>query len=166
MMRSVVFLHSAADPLTMNTAVEFNTILVPVDGSDESMIAVRYAVEVATVYTADLHAIYIAPDEYTKPQRDESIDPGEVSETSQVVLEDVSGIAADNDVPIVCSSTIGFSTKYKLLHPGSAVLDTAEQINADFIVIPRENVHHESVNMLEKAAEYVISYASQPVLSV
>ena len=150
----------------MNQSSEFEKILVPVDGSDESMTAVSYAVEVAIVYEASLHAIYIAPDEYTKPIRNESIDPVEVSATSQTVLADVSEIAENNEVPIVCSSTIGFSTKFKLLHPGSAILDTAEQINADFIVIPRESVHRESVDMLEKAAEYVISYASQPVLSV
>lgn len=150
----------------MNTPIEFDKILVPVDGSNESMTAVTYAVEVATVYAAELHAIYIAPDDYTKPLRTESIDPGEVSETSQTILTEVSEVAAEHGVPIVCSSTIGFSTKFKLLHPGSAILDTAEQINADFIVIPRESVQRESVNMLEKVAEYVISYASQPVLSV
>lgn len=150
----------------MKTPIAFETILVPVDGSDESITAATYAVEVASAYSAEIHAIYIAPDDIASVMQNEQLPASELSETSQLILDDVTSIAEDNDVPVVCSSTIGFSTQFKLLHPGSVILDTAEQIDADFIVIPRESIHSDSVNMLEKAAEYVISYASQPVLSV
>lgn len=150
----------------MKTPITFETVLVPVDGSDESITAARYAVEVAQAYSAEIHAIYTAPDEIASAMRDEQLPPSELSETSQSILDDVTSIAEDRNVPVVCSSTIGFSTQFKLLHPGSVILDTAEQVDADFIVIPRESIHTDSVNMLEKAAEYVISYASQPVLSV
>jgi hypothetical protein len=54
----------------------------------------------------------------------------------------------------------------KLTHPGSVILDAADQIGADFLVIPRESAREESADVLEKAAEYVLLYASQPVLSV
>ena len=39
-------------------------------------------------------------------------------------------------------------------------------VDADFLVVPREPVTGDREAVLEKAAEYVLSYASQPVLSV
>jgi hypothetical protein len=51
-------------------------------------------------------------------------------------------------------------------HPGSVVLDTAEQKYADFLVVPRSEVADDPDAVLGKAAEYVLMYASQPVLSV
>ena len=60
----------------------------------------------------------------------------------------------------------GFSKTKKSQHPGSVVLDTADEIGADFLVIPREDQHEDEQDTLAKAAEYVLLYASQPVLSV
>jgi hypothetical protein len=58
----------------------------------------------------------------------------------------------------------GFSTTQLSRHPGSVVLDTTEELGADFVVVPREPVSGDDV--LAKTAEYVLLYASQPVLSV
>jgi hypothetical protein len=54
----------------------------------------------------------------------------------------------------------------KTRHPGSVILDTAEELDADFVVVPREPVSGDPGEVLEKAAEYVLLYASQPTLSV
>ena len=45
------------------------------------------------------------------------------------------------------------------------ILDIAEEVDADLLVVPRKR-DVEAPAMLEKAAEYVVAYASQPVLSV
>jgi len=39
-------------------------------------------------------------------------------------------------------------------------------VDADFLVVPREPMSGDTGDVLEKAAEYVLLYASQPVLSV
>ena len=48
---------------------------------------------------------------------------------------------------------------------GHAILDVAEDLPADFIVVPRER-GIEPEEALGKSAQYVVEYASQPVLSV
>ena len=47
-------------------------------------------------------------------------------------------------------------------YPGSVVLDASEDVDADFLVVPRE----QPSDLLGKAAGYVLQYAEQPVLSV
>jgi len=51
-------------------------------------------------------------------------------------------------------------------HPGSVVLDVAESLPADFVVIPRETPTGDTDETIGKSALYVLRYASQPVLSV
>jgi nucleotide-binding universal stress UspA family protein len=81
-------------------------------------------------------------------------------------MASVADYATERDVHISHSTAYGFSTRVKTRHPGSAILDTAEEVEADFIVVPREPVSGDPGEVLEKAAEYVLLYASQPVLSV
>jgi nucleotide-binding universal stress UspA family protein len=75
-------------------------------------------------------------------------------------------IAEEYGVDISTSSVSGFSTSRLSQHPGSVVLDTAEGRGADFLVVPREPQTGTRAAILEKTAEYVLRYASQPVLSV
>jgi nucleotide-binding universal stress UspA family protein len=90
----------------------------------------------------------------------------DVADDTEAFSDRVTEIAADADVEMSTSIAAGFSTEVKTLHPGSVVLDTAEQLAADFIVVPREPATDAESDVLEKAAEYVLLYASQPVLSV
>lgn len=92
--------------------------------------------------------------------------PVDQSEDSKAVTDTVSALAETADVPVTTSVAYGFSRTSKLRHPGSVVLDTAEELDADFIVVPREPVSGDPGEVLAKAAEYVLLYASQPVLSV
>lgn len=143
-----------------------DTVLVPVDGSDESVTAVEYATAIAAEYDAKLHGIYIFGDTLTR-----AIEAGVVNEEiavdeSQSFFEDLMAIAEAQAVPFSHSVAYGFSTQRKLVHPGSVVLDAADQMNADFLVIPRETQREAAADVLEKTAEYVLLYASQPVLSV
>jgi len=50
-------------------------------------------------------------------------------------------------------------------HPGSAILDVAEELPADFVVVPRE-ADADPEQTMGRAAQCVVEYASQPVLSV
>ena len=148
----------------MSLAVE--RVLVPVDGSDESLEAVEYAVAVARRYDAAVHAVYVLGEEVVRGIEEDAVDEAEVSEDTEAFTDTVRGLGETEGVGVSTSIAYGFSTKRKTTHPGSVILDTAEDVDADFLVIPREPLTGEPGEVLEKAAEYVLLYASQPVLSV
>ena len=87
------------------------------------------------------------------------------AEDAQRFLDRVIAYCQQRSVPARSSTAVGFSTGRLARHPGSVILDCAEDAGADLLVVPREPAV-EAPDVLEKAAEYVLSYASQPVLSV
>jgi nucleotide-binding universal stress UspA family protein len=149
----------------MDAVPEVETVLVPVDGSDESTEAVEYAVTVADEYGASMHAIYVLGRAATRAIERGAVDDEDVAAEGQAYAEVIEDVARQSDVPVSHSVAYGFSTRRKLVHPGNVVLDAADQIDADFLVVPRE-WGRDAGDVLEKAAEYVLLYASQPVLSV
>jgi len=150
----------------MTEPLEVDTVLVPVDGSDESVAAVEYAAAVAEQYGAEVHALYVLGEELVRGIEGGAVDEDDVVSDTEAFMDTVREIAADYGVAVSNSNAYGFSTTRKTQHPGSAVLDTADDVDADFLVIPREPLSGEPGEVLEKAAEYVLLYASQPVLSV
>ncbi|WP_134668686.1 universal stress protein [Halorussus marinus] len=142
------------------------TVLVPVDGSDESVEAAEYAAAVAETYGASVHAMYVLGEEFVRGIETGTVAEEEVLSETEAFMETVGDLAEEYGVELSTSNAYGFSTTRKTQHPGSAILDTADDLDADFLVIPREPVSGEPGEVLEKAAEYVLLYASQPVLSV
>ena len=132
----------------------FDLVLVAVDGSEESTRAVEYAATVADAYDAALQVVYVLGE-------GANADP-----ESEDYAHTAEEIAADHGVPVDTETVSGFSTDRLSQHPGSVVLDTAEADGADFLVVPREPQTGTRAAVLEKTAEYVLRYASQPVLSV
>lgn len=146
-------------------ALDVDTVLVPVDGSEESMTAVEYAVAIADRYGARVHALYVLGEVLSRSIETGDVAPGAVSAQTERFLRDLRGMAYAEGVDLRSSIAFGFSPTRKTQHPGSVTLDCAEEVHADFIVVPRES-EGTSPDVLEKAAEYVLLYASQPVLSV
>jgi len=143
--------------------MDADLVLAAVDGSRESTTAVRYAVAVADRHDARVHALYVLGEATAEALDEGEVDPATVREETGGYLDVVAALAGDAGVPCRASTTHGFSTRIKGRHPGSAVLDVAEALGAAFVVVPREPEEGDS---LERAAEYVLAYASQPVLSV
>jgi nucleotide-binding universal stress UspA family protein len=145
----------------MTLAVE--TVLAPVDGSDASMRAVEYALAIAERYDAGVHALYVVNEERA---RDAAFgDSEDIAAASESFIGEARALAPES-VPLTHSSAYGFSPTMKTRHPGSVVLDAAEDVAVDFIVVPREPVSGKPDEPLGRAAEYVLQYATQPVLSV
>ncbi|MFB6254971.1 MAG: universal stress protein [Halobacteriaceae archaeon] len=140
------------------------TVLTPVDGSEASADAVEYAAAIADKYSATIHLLYVHGETITRGLNRGEVDPEDVIESQMTFLNDVARFCEDRNVRMKTSTAFGFSTTRKAQHPGSVILDVAESMDADFLVIPRER--ESSADVLEKAAEYVLLYASQPVLSV
>jgi len=148
---------------TDGTDLTVETVLVPVDGGDEALTAAEYGVAVARRYDAAVHALYVLGEETVRAVESGAADDDAVAEEIDAVLSTLTTLGEEADVPVSTASAYGFSTRRKRVHPGSVVLDAAEEVDADFLVVPRE---HEHGDVLEKAAGYVLQYASQPVLSV
>jgi nucleotide-binding universal stress UspA family protein len=143
--------------------VDVDLVLAAVDGSHESTAAVRYALAVADRYDARVHAVYVVNEATVEAVGEDRVDPATVRDETGGYLDDVAALADDAGVACRTSVTYGFSTRVKHRHPGSVVLDLAEALSAAFVVVPHEPAGGDS---LERAAEYVLAYASQPVLSV
>jgi len=141
-------------------------VVVPVDGSPASTTAVEYAVAIADRYNAAVHAAYILDASHVCGLADGTVTDAEIAAETAAFSETLNEIGSDAGVELSTSVTRGFSTEIKTLHPGSVVLDAAEDLEADFVVVPRESANDSETDVLEKAAEYVLLYASQPVLSV
>ncbi|GAB3023071.1 universal stress protein [Natronobiforma cellulositropha] len=146
--------------------VAVETVLVPVDGSEESARAVEYAVAVADRYGGSVHVVFVLGRGLVVGMDAGTVDEATIAENATHFLEDTEAVGDAYGVPMSTSMTHGFSPTRKTRHPGSVVLDTADAVGADFIVVPRESMIERPAEVLEKAAEYVLSYASQPVLSV
>ncbi|MEF8801763.1 MAG: universal stress protein [Halolamina sp.] len=146
--------------------LEVDLVLVPVDGSEESTRAVEYAATVADAYDAAVHVVYVLGEEVVRAIETGAVEDEAIADETQEYVETAGEVAGNHDVGVTTSVAAGFSTDRLSQHPGSVVLDTAEDVGADFLVVPREPQTGATVEVLEKAAEYVLLYASQPVLSV
>ncbi|ELK45932.1 UspA domain-containing protein [Haloferax sp. BAB-2207] len=113
---------------------------MPVDQSEEATRAAEYAAAVAAEYDAAVHAVHVLGEDVVRAIEQGVVDEDAVAEDSKAVTDTVSALAETADVPVTTSVAYGFSRTSKLRHPGSVVLDTAEELDADFIVVPREPV--------------------------
>jgi nucleotide-binding universal stress UspA family protein len=144
--------------------MDVETVLVPVDGSDESMAAAEYAVAVADAYDASVHALYVFGEGVVRGLEVGDLEAQQVAAESESFMTEMRELTGD--VALTHATAPGFSLSRLSQHPGSVVLDAAADVDADFLVVPREQMTDETDAVLERAAEYVIAHASQPVLSV
>ena len=149
-------------------AVAIDTVLVPVDDTEEAERAVEYAVAIAQRYDAGIHILHIVDDAVARAIQRDEIDADAVAEEHRAFMGAVHELTrdADGDIEASQSSAAGFSADRLSQHPVNVVLDSAEEIGADLIVVPREGTSDAPGAMLGKVAQHVLSYASQPVLSV
>jgi nucleotide-binding universal stress UspA family protein len=144
--------------------MEIETVLAPVDGSDTAIRACQYAVAIAERYDADLHILHVIGEGTTRAIKDGDLTEADVVAEFERLMAEVGEFT--RSVPTTQSTAYGFSASRLTQHPGSVILDATDAVGADFLVIPREPVTGDPEAVIEKAAEYVIAYASQPVLSV
>jgi nucleotide-binding universal stress UspA family protein len=144
--------------------IEIDLVLAPVDGSEEAERGVEYAIAIAERYGADMHLLHVLDQRVAR-----GIETGDVSAES--VADQHRAFTARirdrlDDVQLSHSSAAGFSDRRLTQTPGSVILDAAEELDAGFLVVPRESRMESENATLGKAALYVLEYASQPVLSV
>lgn len=144
---------------------DIELVLAPVDGSQAADEAVEYAISVAERYDADMHLLYVLGEGVARGLATGDISPETVAEEHRAFTGRVREKVADS-VGLSHSSAAGFSSSRLSQTPGSVLLDAAEELDADFLVVPRESPGDDPDEVLGKAALYVLEYASQPVLSI
>lgn len=144
--------------------MEIETVLVTVDGSEESLDAVEYTIGVADRYGADVHALYVLDEEVVDALERGDEDSEAFADEMEAFFDEARDIVGDRS--FTHSTAYGYTQSQLRRHPGSVILDTAEAVDADFLVVPREPVTGDPGKVLGKAAQHVLAYAPQPVLSV
>lgn len=145
--------------------LSIDLVLATLDGSNESIEAARYATAIADRYGADLHLLYLFDERYLRGVETGDI-PAESIADHQQGLTDSVREQLPATVELSSSSAMGFTSQRLGQTPGTVTLDSADELGADFIVVPRERASGAPENAIGKAALHVIEYASQPVLSV
>jgi len=147
---------------------DIDLVLAPTDCSEESVRAAEYAVAVADRYGAAVHMLQVVEERVALGMEAGDLEAEAIAAQYNDFADDVDAMVADaaGVSTISHSSAAGFTSDRLSRTPGSVVLDTAEELDADFIVIPREAPSADPEETLGKAALYVLEYASQPVLSV
>ncbi|PSQ21459.1 universal stress protein UspA [Halobacteriales archaeon QS_9_67_15] len=144
-------------------SLDIEQVLVPVDATEQAETAVRYGLGVAERYDAAVHVLHVVDEPVKRGVEAGDIDAEAVADEQMLLVDGANDIAGD--VSVSHSTVVGFSRSRLQQHPGSAILDVAEDLPADFIVVPRSRGTGPD-EALGKSAQYVVEYASQPVLSV
>lgn len=140
----------------------YERILAPTDGSDGARRAVERAIELATLFNADLHLLYVVDTEQfsaDKPEeaieemlagieaeglrivadleasaRESALQEVETAVRRGVASEQILGYAADADVELVVMSTHG-EGGYETAHLGSVATDVARRIERPLLLV-------------------------------
>ncbi len=142
--------------------MKIKTILVPIDFSSHSEKAMETAVEFAKAFGAEVHLLHayslpvgvVGPYDYQIPA---NILTDMRESAKKRVDEEVSKLA-DSGVPAKGVITEGLPTQ--------AILDTAEQLGADLIVMGTRGLTGLKHVVLGSVAERTIRQATCPVLTV
>lgn len=144
--------------------MEIDTVLVPIDGTRAAMDAVEYGIAIADRYDASVHALYLLGENAASAIEAGNVRADAIADRGEHIMSEVRSMA--DGTRIDHSSACGFSASRLSQHPGTVIVDIAETLDVGFVVVPRQPVTGDSDAVIEKAAEYVLAHASQPVLSV
>lgn len=138
------------------------TILVPIDFSSHSRKAMETAVEFAKAFGADLHLVHA----YSLPVG--VVGPYDYQIPASILAEMRSSAARRVDEEVKKVSRMGVAAKGIITEglPTQAILEAAEQLHADLIVMGTRGLTGLKHVVLGSVAERTIRHAPCPVLTV
>lgn len=137
---------------------EIKRILVPVDGSETSERAVDEAALLAEIYNADLHILYVANINQLAINAcisDAILDA--VNKAGNEILEKEASKVPEK-VNVITTSETG--------SPAVTIVDFADEIKADLIVIGSRGLGFVKGVLLGSVSQYVIEHAPCPAVIV
>jgi universal stress protein A len=143
------------------SSLKLKRILVPIDFSEPSLKAVRYAVRFAEHSGATIHLIYVIE----RPALNHDFDSfplllpeAELTKICKEKLLSVAGIEIEELIPI--------SVQVRLGKPFREIVDVAQESDADLIIIATQGRSGIKHVLLGSTAELVVRHAHCPVLVV
>lgn len=137
----------------------YHTILVPTDGSDAANRAVEHGLDLAERSGATLHAMYVVD---TKRYGEPALSSAEIvlhdlEEDGHALVERVAE-RADN---------LGIETETRVCHgaPHREIVDYADEIDAELIVMGFQGQSHSMEGHMGSVADRVTQTAGRPVLT-
>jgi nucleotide-binding universal stress UspA family protein len=146
---------------------DIDLVLSAADNTQDAAEAAECAAEVAARYGADLHLLHVIDQRIVQGLETGDLQSETVAERQQWITGHArQHLPEDSSVTLTQSGAIGFSADRLDQTPGSVILTAADNMGADFLVVPRVTAHGSPEEILGKAALHVLEYAEQPVLSV
>lgn len=138
----------------------YETILLPVDGSDPANQAIEHALTLAEQHDATIHVMYVVDTKrYGEPALSSAeLVIQELEDRGHDLLGDVINRAEDHEI----------ESRRKLSHgaPASEITRYADEINADLIVLGFQGFSHHRPEHMGSVAERVVRTADRPVLTI
>ncbi|MDS0295255.1 universal stress protein [Halogeometricum luteum] len=137
----------------------YETILLPVDGSDPSNRAVEHALEIAERFAATVHAVHVVDTRrYGEPTLSSTeLVLDELEDRGHDLLEELAD-RADNS---------GIAVEKQVCHgdPATEIISHADAVDADIIVLGSRGTSHQRTTHLGSVADRVVRRAGRPVLT-
>lgn len=144
--------------------VEYKTIVVPADGSENSKRALQHAVSIAERNKAQLVVVHVANIVSAISNFDQTpISGGYVSEQIAEDMEET-GKEILNDVVKEVPADVTVKSVFEVGSPGPAVLAVAKKFNADLIVMGSRGLGPLKGLFMGSVSSYVTSHSTCPVL--
>ncbi|WP_336002723.1 universal stress protein [Halorientalis halophila] len=138
----------------------YDTILVPIDGSDGANRAIEHGLELAERFDAALYAIFVVDTRlYGEPGLSSTelvID--EIEDTGHGYLTDFAERADNHGIEIETRSCHGV--------PQEEIVTYADEVDADAIVMGYQGQTHEGRGQIGSVVDRVLQDATRPVFAV
>lgn len=136
----------------------YERLLVPVDGSDASMVAVDEAVALADQIDASIDALYVVDLAAYHGFTTEDVAIEALENDGEAALADVEERCRRHDVSVTTAMEIG--------HPADEIVDYANEEGMDCIVMATHGRRGLGHYLLGSVTERVVRHAHVPVLTV
>ncbi len=144
--------------------IPLRTILVPVDFSDASALALRYARALAEAFGSAVHLLHVVQDPYVQPWAAEALGvslAGVLERWEQDALAQLERLLPPSErgsLAVTCATRVG--------HPFVEILGYAAETHADLIVMGTHGRGPVAHMLLGSVTERVVRRAPCPVLTV
>ena len=139
-----------------------SALLLCVDGSAASLAATRVAIRVAKDLDATLHAIFVVEDGGLAARVDRAIDG---SGSGEQLLDSGEALLARTRVQAEAAG-VAFEGTIAGGEPFERILETAERIRPDFVVMGRRGRRGPGRALLGSEVEHVLEFSEWPVIVV
>ncbi len=138
-------------------------IVFPTDFSDVSVGALQWALDMAGNLNAKLHCVYVVEE----PQIYSTLDMGAIAiPTSGELVQSAETRMKDFADKNLKNAPAGYATKVTVGHAATEIVNYANEIKADMIVMTTHGYRGMKHVLLGSTTEDVLRHSSCPVLSV